>query len=474
MLQKTFWAAALLCTVLGSEASNPGLKGRITGKALEEVNKIGLDVLKSRLKEMTIPDQAGQYRMSWMMTAYYEVSGIQIQDLQIPESSMRFIPGKGIELSIKNTIMKITGRWTAKLWFMNPGGSFDVFVSGLSLSSVLGATRDDSGRPSVREGSCSTTIGELRVTFKDGMSWLYNLFRKSLERPLRDLLYSKSCAAVRKMITDLDQILRTMPVSVQIDQSAVFDYSLLEAPLITDQYSELDFKGEFYSSKHARDPNFSPAPFSMPDQTGQMLYFGLSESFFNSAAFAYFTSGVMQVNLTQNKIPLNSPILLKTDDFENLIPEIPRQYPHLGMMLQLSARKQPLLTCLPGSLHLTGHGYIRASAILPNATLAPLFEIDLDTVIKGQVMISGQKLNGSLDLDSFRLSLVHSDVGPLEVDTLQAMLSEVLQILVLPEVNKILSRGFLLPTINGLTLVNPSVTVLKGLVIFGADGHFSV
>ncbi|XP_069099449.1 bactericidal permeability-increasing protein-like isoform X3 [Pleurodeles waltl] len=418
MLQKTFWAAALLCTVLGSEASNPGLKGRITGKALEEVNKIGLDVLKSRLKEMTIPDQAGQYRMSWMMTAYYEVSGIQIQDLQIPESSMRFIPGKGIELSIKNTIMKITGRWTAKLWFMNPGGSFDVFVSGLSLSSVLGATRDDSGRPSVREGSCSTTIGELRVTFKDGMSWLYNLFRKSLERPLRDLLYSKSCAAVRKMITDLDQILRTMPVSVQIDQSAVFDYSLLEAPLITDQYSELDFKGEFYSSKHARDPNFSPAPFSMPDQTGQMLYFGLSESFFNSAAFAYFTSGVMQVNLTQNKIPLNSPILLKTDDFENLIPE--------------------------------------------------------DTVIKGQVMISGQKLNGSLDLDSFRLSLVHSDVGPLEVDTLQAMLSEVLQILVLPEVNKILSRGFLLPTINGLTLVNPSVTVLKGLVIFGADGHFSV
>ncbi|XP_078507870.1 bactericidal permeability-increasing protein-like [Lissotriton helveticus] len=473
MLQKILWVAALLCTVLGTETANPGLKGRITMKALEEVRKIGMDVLQSRLKEMTIPDQEGQHRISWMMTAKYKVSGIQIQDLQIPEFSVRFVPGTGIELSIRNIRVKITGRWSANLWFMNPGGSFDVVVNGLSISSVVGTARDDSGRPSVKDAGCSTTIRELSITFTDGLSWLYNLFRKSLERPMRDLLISKSCPAVRNMMAQLDGVLRTMPVSVQVDQSASIDYSLLTPPWITDQYAELDFKGEFYSPGHSRDPNFSPAPFSMPDQTSQMLYFGLSESFLNSMAFAYFTSGVMQLKIMPNMIPTNSSIHLETDGFEDLIPEIPRQYPNMGMTLQLSARKQPLLTLLPGSMHLEGYGNIRASAILPNFTETPLFEMNLDAMIKVQLMNSGQNLCGSLELDSFSLSLVHSDVGPFQVDTLQAILNEVLQILVLPKVNKVLSKGFPLPTINKLTFVNPNITIQKGAVLISTDARFS-
>lgn len=57
--------------------------------------------------------------------------------------------------------------------------------------------------------------------------------------------------------------------------------------------------------------------------------------------------------------------------------QLKKLYPDMPMELHLSARKQPLLTCRPDSLALALFGAAEAFVVLPNATLASAFLLDL-------------------------------------------------------------------------------------------------
>ncbi|KAJ1122947.1 hypothetical protein NDU88_001420 [Pleurodeles waltl] len=468
------WVGVLALLFLrGTEATEAGLKGRITQQGLDYGRQVGIQVLKDQLQKISIPDLSGTYSVPVIGNVHYTVSEIRIQDFQLPDSAVGFVPGTGIKLSISEAKIMITAHWHVEVLFIKDSGSFDVTVDGLSISAALGVTRDDSGRPAVWKASCSSSIGALHVTFHGGASWLYNLFTGALEGPLRDILNENLCPQVGNAIGDLEEVLKTIPVCAQTDPFAEIDYSLTSVPQIMDVHMDLDFKGEFYNVGHHSEPPFVPAPFSIPDQNNQMLYIGVSEFFANSAGYVYFMSGILQINLTDAMIPKESPIHLNTESFGTFIPELPKRYPNMSMMLQLSALKQPILNCLPGSLEVTAYGSLLAFAILPNATLAPVFLLQLDSTVKAQVVVSEQKIGGSLALNNFSLSLVHSDVGPFKVDTLQTLMSWALRLVVLPKVNEKLSKGFPLPTIANLRLVNPSVTVNQGHVLIATDVQYS-
>ncbi|XP_069507073.1 bactericidal permeability-increasing protein-like [Ambystoma mexicanum] len=465
-------ALALLCSVQSTFQTDAGLKGRITQKGLDYGRQVGMEVLKSQLQKMVIPDISGTHHVPVVGDVDYTVSGIQIQDFQLPESVVGLSPGTGIKLSISNAKILITGYWHVKVMFIRDSGSFDLSVDGLTISAVLGVTHDESGRPAVWNAGCSSNVGGLHVTFHGGASWLYNLFTGALEGPLRGQLNANLCPEVDTAIGQLEGILKTIQVSAQIDPFAEIDYSLVSAPQITDQNMDLDFKGEFYNVGHHSEPPYTPAPFSILGQSDQMLYIGVSEFFANSAGFVYFTSGALQINLTDNMIPKESPIRLNTESFGAIIPELPKRYPSMPMMLHLSALKQPMLTCQPGRLDLAASGSVAAFVILRNSTLAPVFLLQLDSTVKGQVFISEQKISGSLALNNFTVSLTHSDVGPFKVETLQTMLFWALQLVVIPEVNAKLREGFPLPTIANLRLVTPTVTVNQGHMLITTDVQY--
>lgn len=58
-------------------------------------------------------------------------------------------------------------------------------------------------------------------------------------------------------------------------------------------------------------------------------------------------------------------------------PQLQELFPDLPMELQLSARRQPLLSCRPDTLHGTLYGSAEAFVVLPNATRVPAFLLDI-------------------------------------------------------------------------------------------------
>lgn len=61
-------------------------------------------------------------------------------------------------------------------------------------------------------------------------------------------------------------------------------------------------QGVVYPLEDLTDPSFSPVPFVLPERSDSMLYVGISEFFFKSASFAYFTAGALNVTLSTKEV----------------------------------------------------------------------------------------------------------------------------------------------------------------------------
>lgn len=469
------WAYLLplfLLLPFSSLGANPGLVGRITQKGIDYAHQLGIEILKSEISKIQIPDMSGKYNIG-IGDVKYEFSGMRILEFQLPQSAVSFFTGTGIKLSISNAYIKINGNWRVKALFISDSGSFDLSISGLSISAVIGVKKDDTGRPAVCSTGCSSSIGDVSIKFHGGASWLYNLFTAALERPIRNSLNDKLCPEVNKAIDGLEPHLQTIPVTARIDKVAEIEYSLVNPPKITDKYINLDFKGEFYNIEQHSEPPFSPLPISLSDQADNMLYVGISEFFANSAGYVYTRAGALQINITDDMIPKESPVRLNTDSFGILIPEIKKLYPNMSIVMHLSASKQPVLTSQPDNLTVVVSGAVKTSAILPNASLAPLFILGLDASVSAKLLVTGVNIRGELMLNQFSLSLDKSDVGPFDVSKLQLLLSLTLKLVVLPQINEKLAKGFPLPTIDKIKFISPSIKINKGFILIATDVQYT-
>ncbi|NXU76126.1 LBP protein, partial [Oreotrochilus melanogaster] len=101
-------------------------------------------------------------------------------------------------------------------------------------------------------------------------------------------------------------------------------------------------------------------------------------------------------------------------------PQLQERYPELPMELQLSARRQPLLSCHPQALHGALFGSAEAFVVLPDATRVPAFLLDIDANVTGKPSIRGNRLGGTVKLTG--VTQVTSRVGPVEVKRLETLL----------------------------------------------------
>uniref|UniRef100_A0A8C3J056 Bactericidal permeability-increasing protein n=1 Tax=Chrysemys picta bellii TaxID=8478 RepID=A0A8C3J056_CHRPI len=241
--------------------------------------------------------------------------------------------------------------------------------------------------------------------------------------------------------------------SAQIDPFAAIDYSLVNKPVIARD------GGEFYGVGKHRESPFSPAPFLLPNEGDHMLLLGLSEFSANSAAFVYFTAGALRKNFRDDMVRHRGSQRCRTREgpFCFLggssgepppLPDLAKQLP-----LHLFARKQPLLTCRPDSLDLALFGTAEAFVVLPNATLASAFLLDLvsaghspgPTHLASWIPLSEGRRRMGAGLQSPARPPTGSGSSPL---TRAPFVS--------PEK---LKKGFPLPNVYNLSLVNPRVKI---------------
>ncbi|KAK3536307.1 hypothetical protein QTP86_002934 [Hemibagrus guttatus] len=269
------------------------------------------------------------------------------------------------------------------------------------------------------------------------------------------------CSLVAEAIDEMNPHLKTLNVLAQVDKYAEIEYSMVESPLISNSSIDLGLKGEFYNIGHHQEPPFSPTPFSLPDQDTNMLYIALSAFTLNSAGFVYNSAGVMSLYITDDMIPSGFPIRLNTRTFGTFIPQIAKQFPGLMMKLLVKAVKEPDISFEPNNVTVQASSTITAYAIQPNATLSPVFILNVNASVSAQIYVSGLKVAGVLSLNEMNMALVTSYVGPFQVKSLDSVFNMILKVVVIPKVNAYLKQGYPLPSIGKMNLLNTQLQILK-------------
>lgn len=430
--------------------------------------------IQKKLKSIKVPDMSGKVRVSPIGKVQYTLSNMQMVDVGLPTSALELVPGTGVRLSIGNAVLSLRGNWRVKyLRIVKDSGSFDLNVNGLSIATSIAIKSDETGRPSVSSVDCVATVGSVTIKFHGGASWLYNLFKTFIDKALRGTLQKQICPLVANAISDLNPHLKTLNVVAKVDKYAEIEYSMVSSPTVSKSSIDLSLKGEFYNIGGHQEPPFAPAVFSLPPQTNSMMYIGISTFTANSAAFVYNKAGALSLYITDDMIPQSSPIRLNTRTFGAFVPQIAKLFPGLMMKLLVKTVKTPTITLEAHNATVEATGTVTAYAIQPNGTLTPLFILNMETSVSAQVFVSGTKLAGAVTLNKMDLTLGTSYVGEFQVRSLNNIFQMVLKLVVIPKLNDLLAKGYPLPALGKMKLVNTQLQVVKDYILIGTDVQFT-
>ncbi|XP_038553228.1 bactericidal permeability-increasing protein-like [Micropterus salmoides] len=465
---------ALVALIPMTLSTNPGVKVKLTEKGLEYGRQLGMASIQQKLKSIKVPDISGTESVSPIGDVQYSLSDMQIVDVGLTKSAVDLVPGTGLRLSIDNAFISLHGNWRVKYFrIIKDSGSFDLNVNGLTITISIAIQSDETGRPVVSTVDCAATVGSASIVFHGGASWLYNLFESFIDRALQNALQKQICPLVADAVSDLNPHLKTLNVVAQVDQYAEIEYSMVSSPTVSNSSIDLSLKGEFYNIGEHQEPPFCPTAFYLPPQINNMLYIGMSAFTANSAAFVYNKAGALSLYITDDMIPQASPIRLNTRTFGAFVPQIAQRFPGLMMKLLVKTVNNPTVTFEPNNVTVQANGTVTAYAIQPNATLTPLFVLNLETSVSAKVFVSAMRLAGAVTLNKMGLTLGTSYVGEFQVKSLDNIFQMVLKVVVIPKVNVQLAKGYPLPTLGKMNLVNTQLQVLKDYMLIGTDVQFT-
>uniref|UniRef100_A0A671Z349 Bactericidal permeability-increasing protein n=1 Tax=Sparus aurata TaxID=8175 RepID=A0A671Z349_SPAAU len=463
---------ALVALVPMTLSTEPGVKVRITAKGLEYGRQVGMAALQEKLKAIRIPDFSGKQRVSRIGKVRYSLTNLIIKSVGLPTSSVNLVAGTGVKMSITGAFISVRGNWRVKYLFIRDSGSFDLDVRDLSISATIAIGRDATGHPMVSGANCAANVGSARVKFHGGASWLYNLFSKYINRALRKAMEKQICPLVTKAISDMNPRLQTLNVLAKVDKHAEIEYSMVSPPTISTSAIDLNLKGEFYNIGNHKEPPFSPKAISLPPQVNKMVYISLSAFTANSAGFVYNRAGILSEDITDdmvNYLPSDST----PKQVSCCVFQIARRFPGLMMKLVVKTAKDPIASFEPNSMTVNATGTVTAYAIQPNGALTSLFVLNLETSVSARVFLTGMRLGGAVTLNKFDLTLGASSVGQFRVKSLDSIFEMVLNLVVIPVLNVQLAKGYPLPALKNMNLLNTQLQILKDNILIGTDVHFT-
>uniref|UniRef100_A0A8C0KHM6 Bactericidal permeability-increasing protein n=1 Tax=Canis lupus dingo TaxID=286419 RepID=A0A8C0KHM6_CANLU len=428
------WATLLVLAILGTAAvvttTNPGVVARITQKGLDYACQQGVAVLQKELEKIKIPTFSGSFKVKHLGKGHYSFYSMVIRGFQLPSSQIKLVPNKGLDLSIRNANIKISGKWKARKNFIKTSGNFDLSVESISISAGLNMSFDPtSGHLTIICSSCNNYIDSVRVHISGGrLGWLIQLFHKKIESSIRKTMNNKVGHAQ----------------SPGNGGGGDPGSPCLLCP-----------QGEFFSLAHPRSPPFTPPAMALPPDHDHMVYLGISDYFFNTAGLVYQEAGALNMTITDDMIPKKSKFRLTTDFLGTLIPQVAEMFPNMTVQFNVWASSPPHLTMRPAGLIFTPTLDTQAFAVLPNSSLAPLFVLGLVR----QMVVSAS----SSPSHRLLLELKHSDVGSFSVSLRTD----------LPSIAERLQEGFPLPMPKNVQLFNLVLQTHQDFLLFGADVHYS-
>ena len=459
---------------------NPGFRTAITEKGFEYIVQVGLPILEAQLNNINIPDLHGDYH-SPIGKVHWDLTKIHMGNFKIPKAALS-TGTAGLTVSASGLSLSGGANWHYKTHVIFPvsdSGSADISLSGTSLSVTVKIGKDPKGHATLSSSACKFNIGSLNIHFHGGASWLYNMFDSQIAGAIKGSLNGQICSqAVKAIDTQGNKALESLPVQVNIDKTALVDYSIVKDPVFNAQYMETDHKGEFLSRAKPQEAPISPVSLPSIGPTTRMLYIWLTTYIANTAGIVYNDAGILKVRITPDEVPASIPIKLNTSSFKLIIPSLYKKFPNMNMTLLLHATKPPVMTVDQKGVNVTVFGDVDVCVYDSNHNnvVTPAFNLSVIVYTNASLGVKEEGKTpyviGKANFIGANFSLIYSSIGNFNAELLQDAVNFLCLGFVIKELDKYGAVGLKIPLIDGVQLINPEIKLGNQYIMIDTDINY--
>ncbi|XP_061179712.1 lipopolysaccharide-binding protein-like [Saccostrea echinata] len=473
-MQPVCFVTVLSLFVTSTECKLPGLKTRITDKALDYATNVALDILTKQVTGQPIPDQHGSTG-----DVKFDITGIKVNEFIKPSSRVSMIQNVGLSWSTSGTKLALHGDFHYKykkgIIKISDSGSFDLNSRDIAFQLKIEIGVDNSGRPTMKSVGCSCSVGSADIKFHGGAAWIYNLFSGMLEGKLKDMIAGGN-GVLCKQINNLVNVngmesLKKLPVTVQIAKQFLLDYTLLAKPAFSSTFMETYHKGEVYWSANPREAPFPVPPLLKSNDTSRMMYLWMSDFLFNSMSYNAYKYDKLQYNVTNKDLPsgvLNTTCP-KTTCIGKFIKVIGEKFPNTTVMLYMKSTTMPNMTVRNGSTMVETSGDILFFAQQSDGKYTYFLTLSASMTTTISLMIQNGKIYAKVPDLPIQVKVKDSKIGALSAQGLNFIIKGVVSIFVQPKLNELGSKGFPLPIIDSVHFVNTELALGKDTLLIATD-----
>ncbi|XP_062271076.1 phospholipid transfer protein isoform X1 [Scomber scombrus] len=445
-----------------------GCKIRITDKGLEMLRFETQRFVEEELGNINMPEMQGSEGRF-----QYNITDVKIAELNLTYAELSFIPDVGLLFDVQNSSITLSFHRRILYWFFYDTGHTNASAEGVNINTALTLTRDNEGRLKISDISCDARIANMKAKFTGTLGRVYNFLARFLTSGMRFLLNQRICPTLdHAAVVHVNSLLETIPVRTEVDSYIGIDYSLLSDPVVTSRSLDMNFRGMFFD---LANPNASLVNYAVEPvirEYDRMVYFALSEFFFDSGMFSYYQAKVFQMHIANEKMPKDLEVLLRTTYFGTIMMLNPALV-DAPISLQIAVNSPPKTTIKTSGATVVMTAIVKVMLLPPGQPAVQLSSMTMETKFNAKVSMKGKRLAVHADLRRFKIFSNQSALESLALIPLQAPLKTMLQMSVVPLINNWTKRGVRIPLADGMDFVEEVVEYHNGFIVIGANLHFS-
>ncbi|XP_036958404.1 phospholipid transfer protein isoform X2 [Acanthopagrus latus] len=376
-----------------ASAQPAGCKIRITDRGLEMLKIETQKFVEEELSNINMPEMKGKEGRF-----QYTITDVKITELNLTHADLQFIPEVGLLFDVQNSSITLSFHRRILYWFFYDTGNINASAEGVNINTVLNLIRDGDGRLKINNITCDAKIDKMKAQFSGTLGRVYDFLASFLTSGMRFLLNQRICPALNHAaLVHVNSMLETIPVRTEVDRYIGIDYSLIDDPVVTSRSLDMNFRGMFFDLSHQNDTLVNYAIDPVIREYDRMVYLALSEFFFDSGMFSYYTAGIFQMDIVNEKMPKDLEMLLRTTYFGAIMMLNPALV-EAPLSLQLAVNSPPKTSIKTSGATVVMTAIVKVMLLPPGQPPVQLSSMTMETKFNAKVSMKGKRLAVHADL----------------------------------------------------------------------------
>jgi hypothetical protein len=493
MVSRLLVVALVGLTASGASSSAPGgVRSEVSEKGVTYGASVISKLANAGAVGTRLPDQSGAEKwyvgeMDWKLT------DMTVTHFDIGRASAH-LGGQGATLTSSGLTLTVTGSfsYTYSIWPHEPSdnGKFTATVAGDSSCQGLALFQVGStGKPHCASGGVSTALDQFSISIGSSSNPFLQPFEQIVVTLFNGVVKSEVTSAINAALTDVLNnqvnalILDTLDPVVSLPSlpppfnGFKADFRLLPGTVsVTTKVASVDEAGlVFDSSKggEVQPPFLAASPSdSGVDQSKTMFTLLFSPFMVESAGYAAFSGGLLTLGVSQSDLPAPLQFFMNTSWMSGVCAGLAPNFTSTGgdtMSVAMSASGRPRVSFIANPAQSALSQIVTPTdfefIVHPPAPAHPVSVFTLSCGLKVHLThsVSGTTLRSNVTHGECALTQKNSTrCGPHGIEllpTLNQLISGFMDSAIIPAVSKYLASGLTLPTVAGLSFVNPVLRV---------------